>query len=728
MLRQNSSSLNWKPLLPAFLTALITWLFFPAPAAAYIGPGAGFALGGSFLFALIGILLAVGTLLLWPIRFLIRSLRGRRRRQRARTRRVVVLGLDGVDFGLARRWLEAGELPNFRKVQQRGGFAPLQTTLPAVSPVAWSGFATGADASRHNIFDFLTRDPNTYLPVLSSTRFTGAGKMLKLGKLVLRRAHQKIVSTRKSKTFWRILADHGVRSAVLRLPITFPPEKFRGLMLSAMCVPDLRGTQGTFSFYSTSRAPADEGGDPSEAGETTGGVRLTLRPDGKNGSRFTSHLVGPDRPGADGDDPLTLPLAVTVDADRSRARFKVDGQAFTLGPDQDSEWIRVCFRAGRVKAKGICKFRVTSWADPFSFYTTPIHIDPESPAMPISHPPHFAIALAKLHGPYATLGLAEDTWALNEGVIDEQAFLDQVWAIHAEREWQFFHALERQPDGVVASVFDATDRVQHMFFRYLDPDHPANRGRDTERHRNVILDLYRRADDLVGRTLDRLRPDDVLLIVSDHGFKTFQRGVNLNSWFREQGYLFLRSDPREGPLPALPAGSKFEPAEIDWSRTRAYSNGLAGFYLNVAGRERDGLVPWPEVPAVKEEILAKLRGLQDPERNEPVINELYDSSEAYRGPYRENAPDVIVGFRPGYRADWDAAVGRVTDQVIKDNDRPWSGDHCLDPQLVPGILFSSRPFTRQDPRLVDLAPSILDLFGVDRPAFMTGSTIFEESR
>jgi hypothetical protein len=491
-----------------------------------------------------------------------------------------------------------------------------------------------------------------------------------------------------------------------------------------MCVPDLRGTQGTFSYYSTSPPPTTDAGVPSEGGETTGGVRLPLKSNGGSKRVFTSHLVGPDQPGGNQENPMTLPLSVTVDPEGMRARFTVDDQVFSLGDQENSEWIRVTFRSGRTKARGICRFRVTSWEDPFSFYVTPLHIDPEFPAMPISHPPHYAIALAKLQGPYATLGLAEDTWALNEGVIDEDAFLDQTWSIHAEREWQFFHALSRQPEGLIATVFDATDRIQHMFFRYLDPEHPANRGREIERYRNTIEELYQRADDLVGRTLQMLRPGDVLFILSDHGFKTFQRGVNLNSWFRQNGYLYLKSDPPGASAPPLSPGSRFEPGEIDWSRTYAYANGLAGFYLNIEGRERDGIIPQADVPRFKEEIMTKLRGLNDEERGQKAINELYDSQQAYTGPYRENAPDIIVGYAVGYRADWDAAVGRITDQVLSDNHRAWSGDHCIDPQLVPGILFANVPFAKQDPSLVDLAPSILDMFGIETPAHMTGSSIF----
>jgi predicted AlkP superfamily phosphohydrolase/phosphomutase len=686
-----------------------------APAAAYIGPGAGFALGGSFVFALIGILLAFGALFMWPIRLLIRVLRSRGRLKHAQAKRVIVLGLDGLDPNLCRRWMRAGHLPHFARLKESGAFRPLGTAMPAMSPVAWSSFSTGVDASRHNIYDFLSRDLVTHLPVLSSTRITTSGKVRKLGRWVITRGKSKIELLRRSKPFWKILAERGVSSTVLRVPITFPPDKFRGNLLSAMCVPDLRGTQGTFSHYS-SRPPAE--------GETTGGVRLTLDKDGDRGYR--SRLIGPDLPRGGPGQTMNLPLRVQVDDTTREARFEVGGQTFRVGPGEYSSWIRLTFKAGRARAHGICRFRVTSFANPFSFYVTPIHMDPEHPAMTISHPPHFAMALAKLHGPYATLGLAEDTWALNERVIDEQAFLDQTYAIHAERERQFFHALDRQREGMVAVVFDATDRIQHMFMRYLDPGHPANRGKDVERHKDAVLDLYRRADDLLGRTQSKMRKGDVLFVVSDHGFKQFQRGVNLNSWFRENGYLCLKDDPQDRPLPPL-NGRKAEPTQIDWSRTRAYTNGLGGAYLNLKGREHGGIVEPSAATDLKQELIAKLRGLQDEERNLAAITEVWDSQKAYKGPYTANAPDLIIGYRTGYRADWDAAVGRVTGQVITDNTRSWSGDHCIDPRQVPGILFSTLPFAQKKPKLMDLAPSILELFGISTPDHMTGRSIYKES-
>jgi len=695
----------------------------PAPALAYIGPGAGFALGGSILFGLAGIVVAFGAVLLWPLRTVIRAVRSRRRLSKARAKRVIVLGLDGLDPGLVKEGLREGRLPNFRRLKERGGFRPLSTVWPAMSPVAWSGFATGVDAGRHNIFDFLNRDLHTYLPVLSSTRITPGGRMLKLGPFRLPLGKPRIELLRRSKAFWQVLGEQGVKATVLRVPITFPPEKVDGQMLSAMCVPDLRGTQGTFSYYTAS----DEGGeiDAATAGvapvsdeETIGGVRNVLK---RDGATYRSRLAGPEHP--DGG-LMSLEISATVDAEAKRAVFRIDGNEFVLGPEENSEWIRLAFSGGiGVTAKGICKFRVTSFDEPFAFYVTPVHIDPESPAMSISHPPHYAIALAKLQGSFATLGLAEDTWALNERVIDEQAFLDQAYQIHEERRRQFFHVLERQRTGSISVVFDATDRIQHMFFRYLDPDHPANAGKDVEKHKHAIRDLYDNADTLVGETLDKLRDGDVLFVVSDHGFKTFQRGVNLNVWLREHGYLRLKSDPVDGPLPDLEPGFKAEPAAVDWARTRAYVTGLGGFYLNVKGREAQGIVEPDDMDALREELAAKLRLLRDPDRDCDCMNAVWTPREVYTGPYAADGPDLIIGFKVGYRTGWDAAVGRVTAAIFEDNTRSWSGDHCVDPRLVPGILFSSEPFDEGQPALTDMAPTILDLFGIAKPAWMTGRSI-----
>jgi predicted AlkP superfamily phosphohydrolase/phosphomutase len=306
--------------------------------------------------------------------------------------------------------------------------------------------------------------------------------------------------------------------------------------------------------------------------------------------------------------------------------------------------------------------------------------------------------------------MAEDTWALNEHAIDSDAFLKQAYLTYEEREAQFFSALDRCRRGVVACVFDTTDRVQHMFFAQKDGGGPYSR---------VIEDLYMRADALVGKTLAHVDDETVLFVLSDHGFTSFERGMDLNAWLLKNGYLTL--------LPGATGEGKYL-KEIDWSRTRAYTFGLAGIYINEQGREAQGIVPpGAQASALKREIAAKLSGLRDEERDRLAIRKAWPSESLYTGPYLDAAPDLIVGYADGYRASWDAAVGKVTPHVFTDNLKAWSGDHCVDPMLVPGVLFSNRAILAQDPGIEDMARTALDLFGVTPPPHMEGKALFQPS-
>ncbi|MGE0384304.1 MAG: alkaline phosphatase family protein [Gammaproteobacteria bacterium] len=683
-----------------------------APAAhAYVGPGAGFALVGS-LFAVLGALAAGAiAMLLWPARALVRWARRRRSGRRARVRRVVVLGLDGLDPALAQRWIEAGELPELAGLAREGTFSRLRTTYPAISPVAWSSFMTGVDPTRHNVFDFLNRDLRTYKPRLSSSEIGPAPRSVRVGDWIIPLGRPLLRGMRRSRAFWSILGDHGVSCNILRVPLTFPPERFAGMLLSAMCVPDLRGSQGSFTYYTTEPGEAGEG---NAAPETTGGERHLVRADDDGVIR--AELTGPENPLRAGAPRMSVPFTVRLMPAERACELEIAGQRIRMAEREYSPWLRIAFKAGLgVYVYGIARFYVTRFAPSFGLYVTPINIDPERPALPISWPAYYSVYLAKLIGEFATLGLAEDTWALNEEVIDEDAFLKQTLDHHAERERMFENALEKTRSGVVACVFDGTDRLQHMFYRFLDDTHPANRGKDVARYRDTILEMYRRVDALVGRVRRRMGPDEMLLVISDHGFQSFRRGVNLNAWLRDAGLLHLREDEQ--------GGDWF--AGVDWSRTRAYAFGLGGIYLNLRGREAQGIVePGAEAEALKARLAGELSGLLDPQSGTVAINSMFDRDRVHSpGPYRDNGPDLIVGYNAGYRASWEGAVGRAGGEVFTDNTKAWSGDHCIDPRLVPGVLFSNWSFAEEDPGIMDLAPTLLDLFGVPIPGHMTGACL-----
>jgi predicted AlkP superfamily phosphohydrolase/phosphomutase len=665
-----------------------------------VGPGAGFALVSSFLVIFSTIVLALLSLLLWPFRALRRRLR-RRKLSRPWARRLIVVGFDGQDPKLTERLLAAGKLPNFKRLADSGCYHHLQTVSPPISPVAWSSFATGANPGKHNIYDFLGRDLRTYLPTLSSARIGKNERYLKLGRFQIPLRRPSLSLMRKSRPFWSILGQHGIWSTVLRVPITFPPEDFYGAQLSAMCAPDLLGTQGTFLLYTTRS---------SEAKIKEGGVRVRLS---SNGDRFETTIQGPENTFVAGNPALQLPMTIEVDRSRRCARIHVDGQTIDLEPGRLSDWIRLGFRAAPlVKVRGICRMAVTEIGEHFSLYVSPLNIDPESPAMPISHPPYYATYLAKKTGPYATLGLAEDTWGLNEGVIDEKTFLQLAYDIDDERRRMFFAALERLREGSLVCVFDATDRIQHMFWRYLD-------GRAATNGSNPIDELYERNDALVGEIVKQLRPDDVLLVISDHGFTSFRRGVNLNAWLQANGYLKLK----EGA-----DGSTEWLRDVDWSETRAYALGLTGLFLNLRGREGAGVVePGEEAARLKAELVEKLRALRDEDSGDAAVRDVFDTGQVYSGPYQRNAPDLLVGYNDGYRVSWDCATGVISGPVFEDNEKAWSGDHCVDPRLVPGVLFGSHKISSDHPSLMDIAPTALRLFGIPKPEFMEGQCLFEES-
>jgi predicted AlkP superfamily phosphohydrolase/phosphomutase len=337
--------------------------------------------------------------------------------------------------------------------------------------------------------------------------------------------------------------------------------------------------------------------------------------------------------------------------------------------------------------------------------------------MPISHPQIYSVYLAKKQGPFATLGLAEDTWALNERVIDEKAFLEQALGIYEERERMFLDALAQTKKGLLTTVFDTTDRVQHMFYRYLDPTHPANAGKDTTEWADAIPKLYERVDALLGKVWHEIeRPDTVFMVISDHGFTNFRRGVNLNTWLKENGYLVLRDGHQT-------SGDWFE--HVDWSRTRAFSLGLTGMFVNRKGREASGIVSeGAEYRSLVAELAQKLEALVDPQSGRRAIRKVRATWESFDGPYRLDAPDLLIGYEGGFRNSWECATGAVTESVFCDNTRSWSGDHCVDPEVVPGVFFCNRRIATERPRLVDVPLSIVELFGQQRARYMQGEMIF----
>lgn len=652
---------------------LILLLLTALPARGYVGPGAGFGIVTSFLVFVNALAVSLLSFLFWPLLALIRKGRQLRRGLKPRARRLVILGLDGLSPVLVEKLWEKGELPNLKALAEAGAFRRLKTTTPGVSPVAWSSFQTGVNPGKHGIYDFLAPDRRRYLAVLSSVRTqTSFRKGLFRG----RRPVTTQTLLRKSSPFWSCLGRFGIRSAVLRVPITFPPEPLDGHLLSGMCVPDLRGSQGSYTLLTT--------GDPEPM---TGGVMGRLTPDGPD--RWKGEIPGPEG---------SEPCGIRIDLGKKSPRLIHSAGTVRLSMNTLSPWSALEFSLEGRKVRGIARFRLTEGPE---LYCSALHVDPSSPAVPLGHPVHYSRYLSGVLGPFATLGLAEDTWALSNGHLDDDAFLDQCSCIFKEREKMFFDALSKNPAGLVVCVFDTPDRIQHMFWG-------NGFGEGTP-----IREMYRKMDDLVGRVRKNLGGKDRLIVLSDHGFTSFHTCVDFNRWLVENGYMVLKEGVET-------VETSFH--GVDWERTRAYSLGLAGIHLNIRGREGMGTVDPGEAPALAEEISKKLGELATPE-GDRVIHRVRMNRDEYRGPYSGLGPDIIPGTARGFRAGWSCVTGGVGNRVLYPNRRHWNGDHSCDPDLVPGVLFTSWKHDTAQPAITDIAPTALATLGVRAPAHMDGRAL-----
>jgi predicted AlkP superfamily phosphohydrolase/phosphomutase len=604
--------------------------------------------------------------------------------------RVVVVGLDGLEPSIVEAMLARGECPNLARLSHEGGYRRLATTLPAQTPVAWSSFAVGANPGAHGIFDFLTRDPSSYRPQVSLFRYEQKSRFLP----------PRAVSLRGGKPVWTWLSEAGVESTVLRHPCTYPPDAPRGRMLAGVGVPDIRGGFGATAWITD--APLGRGRESEQLTQVT--------PD-RDGNAVL-RLRGP-RAGAED---ATAEVRLRIRAADGAVELAADGSPpVTVSQGSWSDWLCLRFKVGplqRVQAQ--VRFHLVS-ATPLRLYGSPVQFDPDAPLFPISHPWDYAGELRRGIGRFHTLGMAEDHTGLNNGRIPEEAFLAQCQDVLRERRAMMHYELSRFDRGLFFCLFDTPDRIQHMFWRFRDPSHPAHRGEaPAPEMARVIEDHYRVCDEVVGEALEYAGEDTLVLVASDHGFSDFRRAFHLNSWLHREGYLSLRHgvDPGEG------AGDLFE--HVDWSRTRAYACGLAGLWLNLRGREAEGIVAAAHAEALKAEIAARLSGLTDRERGDLAVRRVLRREDTFSGPYVGQAPDLLLCCAPGYRISSASALGGVPAGVFEDNRERWSGDHVVDPVAVPGVLFMNQPSAADAPGVVDLAPTILRALGAPGAESMEG--------
>ena len=623
--------------------------------------------------------------------------------------KLIILGVDGMDPQLLAQFVREGKMPNFSKLMQQGSFRQLSTSIPPQSPVAWSNLITGMNAGGHGIFDFIHRDPKTMELYFSASHVAGPRHAINVGKWVVPLGGGTAEQLRQGTAFWQILDQHGVSNSVFRIPSNFPPAPAKGRTLSGMGTPDLRGTYGTFSFYTD---------DPTaNTGAVEGGQVVPVQVDN---SQVSANLIGPDNTFRKGSPPAVEPFTVSVDPLEAVARITLQGREFVLREGEWSNWTRVEFRLipWFASVKGMCRFYLKQAHPRFQLYVSPLNIDPADPALPISTPKTYSRDLTDEAGDFYTQGIAEDTKALSDGVLDDREYLEQARTVLAEHRRIFDEEFPKFQKGAFFFYFSSLDLNSHMFWRLMDPKHPGYDAALASQNGAAISDFYQQIDQVLGEVLPKLDDHTTLLVLSDHGFAPYYRSFNLNTWLLNNGYIKLKSDEERDSAEPL--------AGVDWTQTRAYGIGLNGLYLNLRGRERNGIVqPGAAADALIGEIKEKLLKVRDPKTGLPVITRADRASEVYQGPYAGSGPDLLVGYNRGYRAGWKTILGAFPADELEDNTNAWSGDHCMDYTLVPGVLLSNRKISAASPALTDIAPTILSEFGIAKPPAMMGRSVFE---
>lgn len=689
----------------------------------------------------------------------------------AAQQKVIVVGFDGVDAAWTERWMDEGKLPNLAKLRANGTFRPLLPTTPAQTPVSWSTFSTGIDPGRTGIFDFLRRDPKTYLPVFAAfdetkeplllgernpiafasavgllflivaailfargRRTSGAfAAVLAIGlgaavfyvvQKYIPATRPGVINRRQGTPFWEVAAKSGKSATIIHVPVTFPATDFgagdhQGHMLSGLGVPDVSGRVGK-PFYFTSELDFQRGGSSNEFS-----IEVVQLEDNKG--VIQTRLQGP--PNKLFDDPpyISIPMTITVADDRQSITIEVSGQKIALRRGEWTDWVNFVFPFNPlIKVHGVSRFHLLSVQPEVKLYLSPINFDPRKlpPGFRISTPAKWAPQVAEELGVYKTLGWQIDTWAISEGFATEKIFWDDMeWTVAQSRK--LFEAFLKRDDDLIVQCFEFPDRVGHVFWRIVDPKHPAYDAKLAAEWGDALLKSYQLMDQIVGDAMAAAeRKNALLLVASDHGFASFRKHVHYNTWLVLNGYMTLKSgvQVKERNVEMLFDQGQFW-ENVDWSKTRAYAMGLGEMYINVKGREQQGIVePGAEYDALKAELKQRLMAMEDPEDGARPVRRVLAREEIYKKFDPNMIPDLFILNNDGYRVSWQTSLGGVPKDVFQPNKAVWSGDHCsVDPEIVKGIFFTNRKLaTERAPYIADVYPTVLGALGVKAPYEVDG--------
>ena len=625
------------------------------------------------------------------------------------SKKVIVIGIDGMDPQLLNNFVTRGEMPNFKKMISQQAYSTLGTTMPPQSPVAWASFITGCNPGGHGIFDFIHRDPAKFSPYLSTSRTTGSSESIDIGKYSFPLSGGKVENLRRGPAFWTTLEENGIPATMFAMPANFPVvQEGTSKSISGMGTPDLLGTYGMFTYFTDAEVPGKD--------KFTGGrvVPLTI----VNHSA-KAQLHGPKNSFRSVDEDTIVDVSITRDPNEEVARIKIDNHELVMKKGEWSEWLPLTFEllSSFASIHGMVRLYLQEVHPHIRLYVSPINIDPMDPTLPICNPTTYSRELSEVVGRFYTKGFPEDNKALSHGIFTNDEFFVHAKGVLDESLRVFNYQFSNFNDGFFFFYFSSVDQNSHMMWRLMDPRHPLYDPKASPETKNAVYYFYKAMDKVLGQVMSKVDQNTTLFVMSDHGFAPFTREFNISTWLVENGYTAMQDR-------SLMSRCNFY-NYVDWSKTKAYVMGLNGIYLNLEGREKQGSLPLSEAEKVKNDLIAKLKEVRDPKTGQKVMANVYDASKIYSGPYLALAPDIVVGYNRGYRISDGAALGKFPEESLSDRKDLWSADHCMDNSTVPGVLLSNKEIIPSGSNIWDLAPSILSAFGLKAPKEMDGKPIFK---
>jgi predicted AlkP superfamily phosphohydrolase/phosphomutase len=556
--------------------------------------------------------------------------------------RTIILGFDSFDPLQFEHLLEEGKMPNLQKLVEIKGYSRLEVCSPPQTEVSWTSIATGVNPGSHGIFDFVHRDPATYIPYVS---------LLPTKRNIL---GEQFLPPTTTKTFFQEAAEMGYPATALWWPALFPARpELPVATMPGLGTPDIRGQLGVGTYLTSE--PVDK---------KKAKVSLLERA-GKG--KYVGTLDGPQIKTKSGTGFSTQPVTVEL-LDETTARLTLGKQQLQLTVGKWSPVIELNFPAGfAFSVHAVTQVILTEINEKVSLYFLPLQIHPLHPLWHYAVPASLVRDAWKNAGPFLTLGWPQDTNALEDDCINDEQFLTLCDSIFESRKRVFYQQIDRFTEGVLAGIFDCLDRVQHMFLRD---------------RQDIAHQWYLKLDRFVGDVQNKLDGSGMekyrFLVLSDHGFRPFDYKVHLNRWLIDNGYMVLSEQ-----------GDGEGIGTANWEKTKAYALGLNSLYLNVAGREGKGIVEATQLEGLLQEIKTKLLEWRTPD-GKTVISRVLLKHEAFSGPYTRLGPDLVIGYAPGFRASSETGLGKVRPTTIEANNDHWEADHCIDSEAVPGVLFANR--------------------------------------